>query len=60
MAALERIAGAQELPAVALGIIAGRGDAGAKAALARLLVDHRPWVREWAREAVAREGGGTE
>nr|MBA3553322.1 hypothetical protein [Gemmatimonadales bacterium] len=57
---LERIAGAQEMPAVALGVIAARGDAGAKAALARLLADDRPWVREWAREAIAREGGGTE
>jgi HEAT repeat protein len=60
VAALERIAGTQELPAVALGAIAARGDRGAKAALARLIADERPWVREWAREALAREGGGTQ
>ena len=49
---LERIAGAQELPTAALGVIASHGDPDAKAALERLLADRRPWVREWAREAV--------
>ncbi len=60
VAGLERIAGSQELPTVALGAIAARGDSGARAALARLLADDRPWVREWAREAAAREGGGSD
>jgi aminopeptidase N len=57
VAALERIAGAQELPTVALGVIAAQGYAPAKAALSRLLDDRRPWVREWAKEAAARNAG---
>ena len=60
VAGLERIAGAQELPTAALGVIAARGNPQAKAALARLLDDRRAWVREWAREAVAREGAGSD
>ncbi|HYC32465.1 MAG TPA: M1 family aminopeptidase [Gemmatimonadales bacterium] len=56
VAALERVAGAQELPSVALAVLAGRGDPHARAALARLLADGRPWVREWAR-AAAEEAG---
>ena len=60
VAGLERIAGAQELPAAALGVIAARGNPQAKAALGRLLDDRRMWVREWAREAVAREGVGSD
>ena len=59
VAGLERIAGAQELPTAALGVIAARGNPQAKAALARLLDDRRAWVRDWAREAVAREGAGS-
>jgi aminopeptidase N len=51
VAGLERIAGAQEMPAVALGMLAARGDTRAKAALDRLLDDTRPWVRRWAAEA---------
>jgi len=60
VAGLERIAGAQELPTAALGVIAARGNPQAKAALARLLDDRRVWVRDWAREAVAREGAGSD
>ena len=56
VAGLERIAGEQELPTVALGVIAARGNAQAQAALERLLEDRRPWVREWAKEVAA---GGT-
>jgi hypothetical protein len=57
IAGLERIAGEQELPTLALGVIAAQGNAQAKAALARLLGDRRPWVREWAKEATARDTG---
>jgi aminopeptidase N len=57
VAGLERIAGAQELPTVALGVIAAQGNGQAKAALSRLLDDRRAWVREWAKEATAREAG---
>jgi aminopeptidase N len=57
VAGLERIAGGQELPTLALGVIAAQGNGQAKAALARLLDDRRPWVREWAKEATARETG---
>jgi hypothetical protein len=52
VAELEAIAGEQPLPAVALGALAARGDAAAQAAIGRLLVDQRGWVREWARKAV--------
>jgi aminopeptidase N len=48
---LEAIAGEQPLPAAALAALAARGEASARAALARLLKDERSWVREWAREA---------
>jgi hypothetical protein len=58
VAELEVIAGEQPLPAVALAALAARGDAAAKAAVARLLVDRRPWVREWAREATAQGSEG--
>ena len=51
LAELEAIAGDQPLPAVALAALAARGEASAKAAIARLLKDDRGWVREWAREA---------
>ncbi len=57
IAGLERVTGEQELPTLALGVIAAQGNAQAKAALARLLRDRRPWVREWAREATARDTG---
>jgi aminopeptidase N len=53
VAGLERIAGGQELPATALALLAGRGNAQARAALARLTEDARPWVREWARQAAS-------
>jgi aminopeptidase N len=59
VAGLERIAGSQELPTIALGMIAARGDEQAKAALSRLLADGRPWVREWAREAAGRGASGS-
>jgi aminopeptidase N len=52
---LEAIAGEQPLPAAALGALAARGDTTAQAAIGRLLVDGRRWVREWAREAVGGE-----
>jgi HEAT repeat protein len=48
---LEAIAGEQPLPAAALAALAARGEASARAALARLLKDERSWVREWARDA---------
>jgi aminopeptidase N len=51
VAGLERIAGAQELPVTALGVLAGRGNAQASSALARLAGDPRPWVRAWAAAA---------
>jgi aminopeptidase N len=51
VAGLERIAGGQELAATALAVLAGRGNAQARAALARLMEDARPWVRAWARGA---------
>jgi hypothetical protein len=57
VAELERVAGAQELPTVALGVIAAQGNKQAEAALARLLDDRRPWVREWAKEVAAGETG---
>ena len=53
VAELEAIAGEQPLPAVALAALAARGDESARAALERLLVDERGWVREWAREAAS-------
>jgi aminopeptidase N len=52
VAGLEAIAGEQPLPVAALGALAARGDAAARDAIARLLVDQRSWVREWARETV--------
>ena len=58
IAGLERIAGAQELPATALAVLAARGHADARAALARLQTDPRGWVRAWAREAAASAGVG--
>jgi aminopeptidase N len=48
---LEAIAGEQPLPATALAALAARGDESARAAIERLLVDERGWVREWVREA---------
>jgi aminopeptidase N len=57
VAELERVAGAQELPTLALGVIAAQGNKQAEAALARLLDDRRPWVREWAKEVAAGETG---
>jgi HEAT repeat protein len=51
VAGLERIAGGPELASTALAVLAGRGNAEAKAALARLRQDARPWVRERVREA---------
>ena len=56
VAALERVAGAQDLPSVALAVLAARGDARASAALGRLLEDPRAWVREWARAGAAEAG----
>ena len=53
VAGLEAIAGEQPLPTLALAALAARGDASAKAAMARLLTDERRWVRDWAREASA-------
>ncbi|HUF34419.1 MAG TPA: hypothetical protein VMN37_00640, partial [Gemmatimonadales bacterium] len=58
VAALERVAGEQELPAAALAVLARRGDPHARAALARLMEDARGWVRTWARDAAARTGAG--
>jgi HEAT repeat protein len=58
VAELEAIAGEQPLPAVALAALAARGDASAKAAIARLLVDERGWVREWVREATGQGSAG--
>jgi aminopeptidase N len=51
VAGLERIAAGPELAATALAVLAGRGNAEAKAALARLQQDARPWMRERVREA---------
>ncbi len=53
VAGLEAIAGEQPLPTLALAALAARGDASAKAAMARLLTDERRWVQDWAREASA-------
>ena len=53
VAELEAIAGEQPLPATALAALAARGDASARAAIERLLMDERGWVRAWAREAVS-------
>jgi HEAT repeat protein len=58
VAELEAIAGEQPLPAVALAALAARGDASAKAAVARLLADQRSWVRAWAREATGQGSEG--
>ena len=58
VAELEAIAGEQPLPAVALAALAARGDASAKAAIARLLVDERRWVREWAQDAAGQGSEG--
>jgi len=58
VAELEAIAGEQPLPLVALAALAARGDAAAKAAVARLLADRRQWVREWAREAAGQGSEG--
>jgi hypothetical protein len=46
------------LPAAALAVLASRGDGTAKAAVARLLADRRPWVREWTREATGQGSEG--
>nr|MBA3556776.1 HEAT repeat domain-containing protein [Gemmatimonadales bacterium] len=51
VAELEAIAGVQSLPAMALGALAAGGDAAARAAMGRLVIDGRSWVRVWAREA---------
>ena len=51
VAELEAIAGEQPLPAAALAALAAQGDGSARQALERLLVDHRSWVQQWAREA---------
>ncbi|MBA3345994.1 MAG: HEAT repeat domain-containing protein [Gemmatimonadales bacterium] len=59
VAALERVAGQQPLPAIALGVLAARGDRYARAALERRMRDQRPWVRRWAREASERDGSGS-
>jgi HEAT repeat protein len=58
VAELEAIAGEQPLPAMALAVLAARGDAVAKAAVARLLADRRSWVREWVREAAGQGSEG--
>jgi len=58
VAELEAIAGEQPLPAIALAALATRGDAAAKAAVARLLADRRSWVRAWAREAAGQGSEG--
>ena len=58
VAELEAIAGEQPLPALALAALAARGNAAAKVAVARLLADRRPWVREWAREAAGQGSEG--
>jgi aminopeptidase N len=58
VAELEAIAGEQPLPAIALAALAARGQAAAKAAIARLLMDRRSWVREWAREATGQGSEG--
>jgi HEAT repeat protein len=58
VAELEAIAGEQPLPAVALAALASRGEARARAAVARLLTDRRSWVREWAREATGQGSEG--
>jgi HEAT repeat protein len=55
VAEVEGIAGQQPLAAYGLAALAARGDAGARAALGRLLEDRRGWVREWAREATGME-----
>ena len=58
VAGLEAIAGEQQLPVVALAALAARGDPSARAALARLVEDQRPWVRLWAREATSQGSEG--
>ena len=58
VAELEAIAGAQPLPVAALAALASRGDASARAAVARLLADRRSWVRAWAREATGQGSDG--
>ena len=55
VADVEAVAGEQQLAAYGLAALASRGDAGARAALGRLLEDRRDWVREWAREATGME-----
>jgi aminopeptidase N len=50
--ALLEHAGDQQLAVAALALFAGRGDARAQEALARLEQDSRPWVRRWAKDAV--------
>jgi hypothetical protein len=57
VAAIERVAGHQELPAVALAVLAARGDRHARSALGRLRDDPRPWARDWARQATAQAEG---
>jgi aminopeptidase N len=58
VADLEAIAGEQPLPAMALAALAARGDASARAAVARLLEDERRWVREWIEEATGQGSAG--
>jgi aminopeptidase N len=55
VAALGRVIGSQSFPATALAALASRGDTVARGLLRGALDDARPWVREWALEAVEQQ-----
>jgi aminopeptidase N len=56
VAAVERLAGEDELATLALATLAARGDSAATGALRRLSQDPRPWVRRWVAQAGSGEG----
>jgi aminopeptidase N len=60
VAALDAALGGQELVAVGLAALAGRGDAQALAILRRRLDDERPWVRRWVLDGVVEALGPEE
>jgi aminopeptidase N len=58
VAAVERVAGEQELAVMGLARLAAGGDRAASGAVQRLRQDPRPWVRSWAQAAGEHAGAG--
>jgi len=52
---LDRIAGEQPFPTIALAVLAARGDKPAGDAIVQRLDDERSWVRTWALDALSQE-----